>query len=195
MGYEFLKDFPWNRHSSCSLFLQGSLNATHFLADQKHCKSMVKTLKDFPLNALMHSLGLVVSVYAWIFQVCKMCVPFHKKKNISKGRRSRYDDPWKKHQNGQTVYTLPQTNCKFAPENRPFAPIGNEYSIPTIHFQVRNMWVSGRVYDVFFPLHGFGTRRIHEVMQWRLGSLWEKGGKAGLSAKFGWENSVKNQFL
>ena len=30
--------------------------------------------------------------------------------------------------------TLPETNGKFAPENRPFAPIGKD-RIPTIHFQ------------------------------------------------------------
>ena len=43
--------------------------------------------------------------------------------------------------------TLPETKSKFAPENRLFldAPKGNEFSIPTIHFQVRLGLVSERV--------------------------------------------------
>ena len=36
----------------------------------------------------------------------------------------------------QRVLTLPETNSKFAPENRPFQ---KESSLPTIHFQVRTV--------------------------------------------------------
>ena len=36
----------------------------------------------------------------------------------------------------EDVDTLPETNSKFAPENRPFNPKG-KYHLPTIHFQVQ----------------------------------------------------------
>ena len=41
--------------------------------------------------------------------------------------------------------TPPKTNSKFAPENRAFGPQRKLYSIPTIHFQVLLLLVSGRV--------------------------------------------------
>ena len=49
---------------------------------------------------------------------------------------ARVDDLTKHHLAGYVQVTLPETNSRFAPENRPFHPIGNEIVFQLNHFQV-----------------------------------------------------------
>ncbi len=60
--------------------------------------------------------------------------------------------------------TLPETHSEFTPENRPFAPKGND-RIPTIHFQVLLRLVSGRV--VFFRYLKSEGRLTISCKSWR----------------------------
>ena len=53
------------------------------------------------------------------------------------------------------VGTLPKTNVRFAPENRPKRPKRKRESIPTIHFQGLKMLVSGSVVDFILMMWGF----------------------------------------
>ena len=105
------------------------------------------------------------------------------------------------------IYTLPETNSEFTPENRPGFPKGNENKvIPTIHFQVL-CYASFREFRRSFKFGTFQVQRHQLWHQWHQARqhrqlfrsidnvVWESSGSCWAQSEDTWPSVWNDVFL